>query len=330
MQRILILRFSSLGDVVLLGALVEELRARRPEAELWLVTKSAYAPLFEDDARIDRLLCLSPESGGLRQLARQLRAEKFDLILDAHGSLRSRLLCLALMGTRVKRIAKDTASRLLFLKTGIVTAPLGRHQVDRYLALAGAEGQSVRPRLQIREKDRAAAATIVNEGNAPILAVAPGSRHATKQWPLERFTEVAAHWQRVHGGEVALVGSHDERELCERLGSELPRKPYLSAGELELRGLAALLARCRVLLCNDSGLMHLSEAAGTPVLAIFGPTSHELGYFPLDPRSRVVQNELPCRPCSRNGARPCHLVEQLCLLNSSAERVIKVLEENWT
>ena len=75
MQRILILRFSSLGDVVLLGALVEELRAQRPEDELWLVTKSAYAPLFEDDARIDRLLSLSPESGGLRQLARILRAE---------------------------------------------------------------------------------------------------------------------------------------------------------------------------------------------------------------------------------------------------------------
>ncbi len=329
MQRILILRFSSLGDVVLLGALVDELRTRWPKHEIWLATKPDYAPLFEDDTRLDRVLRLSHESGGLRGLARELQTVEFDLVLDAHGSLRSRLLCLALAGTPVKRIAKDTAARLLFLRTRVATPPT-RHQVDRYLALAGAEGKSVRPTLQLREKDHASATAILGGSERPFLAVAPGSRHATKQWPLERFSEVAAHWQREGHGEVVILGSEQERELCQEMASLLPREARVCAGELELRALAALLSRCRVLLCNDSGLMHLSEAAGTPVLAVFGPTSRELGYFPLDPRSRVVENELPCRPCSRNGARPCHMEQEYCLLLSDSDRVIRILEENWT
>jgi lipopolysaccharide heptosyltransferase II len=330
MQRILILRFSSLGDVVLLGALVEELRARGPKDEIWLATKPDYAALFEDDTRLDRVLRLSPESGGLRQMLRELRSREFDLILDAHGSLRSRLVCLGLSGTPVRRIAKDTAARLLFLRTRVATPPLARHQVDRYLALAEAEGKQLRPTLQLRDTDHAATNAILGDDESPYLAIAPGSRHRTKQWPLERFTEVAAHWQREGHGEIVLVGSAQERTLCEQLASSLPRGARICAGELELRPLAALLSRCRVLLCNDSGLMHLSEAAGTPVLAVFGPTSRELGYFPLDPRSRVVENELLCRPCSRNGARPCHMEQEYCLLLSDADRVIRILEENWT
>jgi len=330
MQRILILRFSSLGDMVLLGALVDELRSRWPKHEIWLATKPDYAPLFEDDTRLDRVLRLSPKSGGLRKLARELRTGDFELVLDAHGSLRSRLLCFALAGTPVRRIAKDTAARLLFLRMRIATPPLARHQIDRYLALAGAEGKKVRPTLQLREEDHTAASAILGDHEVPLLAVAPGSRHVTKQWPLERFTEVAAHWQREGHGEVILLGSAKERELCREMASHLPREARVSAGELDLRALAALLSRCRVLLCNDSGLMHLSEAAGTPVLAVFGPTSRELGYFPLDPRSRVVENELPCRPCSRNGARPCHMEQEYCLLLSEADRVIRILEENWT
>jgi heptosyltransferase-2 len=330
MRRILILRFSSLGDVVLLSALVEKLRSRHSQAEIWLVTKQAYAPLFEEDPRIDTLLSLEPERGSLRALTRRLRAIDFDLVIDAHGSLRSRLLCLSFLGTPVRRIAKDTAARLLYLKTRIATPPLERHQLDRYLALADSEGSRVRPTLALRAQDHAAAEALIGEQHRPLLALAPGSRHATKQWPLDRFTAVAAHWQNSGHGEIVLVGSPQERSLCEQLSAELPRPAVVGAGRLSLRGLAALLARCRVLVCNDSGLMHLSEAVSTPVVAIFGPTSRQLGYFPLDARSRVVENELPCRPCSRNGARPCHLPRQLCLLESSAQQVIEILERNWT
>ena len=277
MQRILVVRFSSFGDVVLLSALLEEFRRRQPEAELWLVTKPAYAGFYEDDPRVDHLLTLDPARGGLRALRRQLAAQEFDLVLDAHGSLRSRLLCLGLSGGPLRRIQKDTAARLLYLRTHIATPALQRHQVDRYLALVDAEGQKVRPRILVHERARTSAVELLGHEPSDWLAIAPGARHATKRWPLERYAEIAREFQASGRGHVVLMGSPEEREMCEQLAQMLPEEAVVAAGKLSLRASAAVLERARLLVCNDSGLMHLSEAVGTPVLAVFGPTSRELG-----------------------------------------------------
>jgi ADP-heptose:LPS heptosyltransferase len=330
MQRILILRFSSFGDVVLLSALLEELHRRQPRAELWLVTKAAYAGFFEGDPRLAQLLTLDAGRGKLWALHRRLSAVEFDLVLDAHGSLRSRLLCVGLSGGPLRRIHKDTASRLLFLRTGVRTRALQRHQVDRYLGLVGAEGAETRPRILLREKDRAEAERFLGTDPGEWLALAPGARHAPKRWPLERFTEFARGFQESGRGRVVLVGGPEERGICEELASRLPQESLVAAGELSLRGSAAVLERARVLVCNDSGLMHLAEAVGTPVLAVFGPTSRELGYFPLDPRSRVLEQFPPCRPCSRNGAVPCRLDEPICLTHTTAVELGEALEAQWT
>ena len=338
MYRILVVRFSSFGDLVLLSALFEELRAQHRQAELWLVTKPAFAELYEDDPRVDRLLVLDPQSGGLRGLRRQLAAVEFDLILDAHGSLRSRLLCLGLSGAPLRRIAKDTAARLLYLKTHIATPALARHQVDRYLALAQAEGAPVRPRIHLREKDHRAVIEVLGARDDahpdPWLALAPGARHATKRWPRERYLELARAFLHSKRGRLVLVGSPEEREMCEQLAADLDegvdQGVVVAAGGLPVRASAALLQRARVLVCNDSGLMHLAEAVGTPVLSIFGPTSRELGYFPLDPRSRVLEQHPPCRPCSRNGAAPCRLDEPICLTHTSVHEVRDALEAQWS
>ena len=330
MQRILLVRFSSLGDMILLDALVREVKERSPRAETWLVTKPEYAPLYQEDPQIDVVAVLPPDRGGLWRLRKRLLDVDFDLVLDAHGSLRSHLLCFGLSDAPARRIAKDTLNRLLFLKARVDSPRLRRHQVDRYLALAGAEGKAVRPRLALSEADHAAAQEILSTKKGPFLALAPFSRHRPKEWPASRFAALARGFLDSHAGELVLVGSAAEREACEELTKKIPAAAVITAGELDLRGTAALLSRCNLLVCNDSGLMHLAEAVQTPVLAIFGPTSRQLGYFPLDAHSRVVENDLPCRPCSRNGSRPCHLKEQLCLTLSSVERVAKILDEAWT
>jgi heptosyltransferase-2 len=84
---------------------------------------------------------------------------------------------------------------------------------------------------------------------------------------------------------------------------------------------AKLLAECRLLLTNDSGLLHVAEAVGTPVVALFGPTVREFGYFPLLPASRVLEKSLECRPCSRNGKRPCHRGDLACLRDITPDQV---------
>jgi len=329
MRRILLLRFSSMGDVVLLSALVEALHQREEDSEVWLVTKEAYAPLYRDDPRVERVLTLREGGSGLLDLRRRLQQVDFDLILDAHGSLRSRVLAFGLSPAPLRRIAKDTLDRLLFLKARVRGAHLERTQVDRYLALADAEGSGVRPRIVLDAADRAAAERFLGDAEAPLLAVAPGARHRPKQWPLQRYGELVRRLLARGGGEVVLVGSPTEQALCEELAAAFPSRVHIAAGRMGLRETAAVLERSRLLVGNDSGLVHLAEAVGTPAVVIYGPTSREFGYFPLDPRSRVVENELPCRPCSRNGARPCRLKEQLCLTLTTVERVEQEVLESW-
>jgi heptosyltransferase-2 len=331
MERILVVRFSSLGDVILLAALLERLHREHPGAEIWLATKQAYAPLFVGDPRVHQVVALDEGPGALNRMRRRLQRVDFDRVLDAHGSLRSRLLLFGLAGVPTERIAKDTASRLLFLRLGVATAALDRHQVDRYLALDGAEGEDLPGRLHLDGEDHAAAASFLQGWeDVSLLALAPGARHRPKCWPLDRYAALAADFQESGRGQVVILGGPAEREVCRQLALELPRPARVSAGELPLRGAAAVLARCRVLVTNDSGLMHLSESVGTPVLALFGPTSREMGYFPRLAASRVVEHTLPCRPCSRNGARPCRLPEQLCMTRSTVDRVRRVFEEQWS
>jgi ADP-heptose:LPS heptosyltransferase len=126
---------------------------------------------------------------------------------------------------------------------------------------------------------------------------------------------------------VRILGSEVEqaRRLATWLESEGGVEILDGSGPRDLLELAQDLADSDRLLCNDSGLLHLAEAVGTPVVALFGPTTRAWGYFPLDPRSRVIETELACRPCSRNGGRPCRLQHRLCMELLSVREVTDAL-----
>lgn len=328
LRNVLVLRFSSLGDVILLTSLLEALHHRYPSSRVWLATKLRYAPLFSADARVHRVVPLEDAPGALTRLVSRLETVDFDLVLDAHDSLRSRLLTWLLPPARTVRLRKDAVARMLFVRARLRSRALRLHLVDRYLAMLGGVGGEPAPRLELQEADRAGARAIVPAG-APLLAVAPGARHGPKRWPVESYAEVTRRFLEQGLGRIALVGGPDEEELCARIAAELRPSPLVLAGDQDLRTLAAVLESCRMLLCNDSGLMHLAEAVGTPVLAVFGPTSRELGFFPRHPYSRVVEQTLPCRPCSRTGARPCHMPERWCMTRSTPTLVYGQLEEQW-
>ncbi len=319
---ILLIRFSSLGDVVLSSVLLDAIRETYPEAELTLVTKASFEGLFRDDPRITRLLLL-PAGASVRSLTHPLRGLDFDLVLDAHGSLRSRLLCSLLAPSSLRRIDKSTFDRWLHLQWRVRRPTLEQRQIDRYLALLPEAGADHRPRIHGVHDDPV---------SDPCLALAPGARHAAKAWRLEAFATVARRWVDAHGGKILLLGTETEalRELRAliSLDSEVPIDD--GGGVRDLGEVARDLRRSDLLLANDSGLLHLAEAVGTPVVGIFGPTTRAWGYFPWDERSRVVEVPIPCRPCSRNGGRSCRLQHRLCMDLITVDRVLDALEETWS
>ena len=161
------------------------------------------------------------------------------------------------------------------------------------------------------------------------VALAPGARWPTKRWPDAHAVallrgQLARDDRRV----VLLLGAEDADWLARTGAADLADHPRLDvlAGR-PLTEVAAALGRCRAAVTNDSGLLHLSEAVGTPVTALFGPTVRAFGYAPLLPASRLLETDLDCRPCSRTGSRPCHRGDLACLASLAPEQVSEALEQ---
>jgi ADP-heptose:LPS heptosyltransferase len=310
-REVLVIRFGALGDLALATVLLPALEAAAEPSRITWVTKERWARLLRDDPRIDELVTLA-EGESIRSLARRLRRH-YDLILDAHGNLRSRMLTLHVRGTELQRIRKDTVARWIYRHGAPRPSALDRQLVDRYLALLDCDPGAFHPRLHT--------ATAPSRRG---IAVAVGAAHDTKRWPLESFISLVRELDAA-GHAVTVIGGPGEEELVTAAVGETsaerwdPRRP--------LDELAGHIASCEVLAGNDSGLLHVAEAVGTPVVGLYGPTVRAWGYFPWRPESRVLEHELDCRPCSKMGEKPCRLPEKICLTRTTVEQVRSAIEE---
>lgn len=326
----LVIQTAFLGDVLLTTPLLAALAERH--GALDVVTTPPAAPLLETHPAVRRVLPYDKRGadrgvGGLRRLARRLRAERYDTAYLPHRSLRSALLA-RLAGIR-RRVGYREGWRMLY--TEVRSRPAGAHEIDRLLALAdGATHHQTRPSLQLTATDVAAAEALRRETGiaAPFAALAPGSIWGSKRWP-----HYAALARRLTASmPVVLVGGPDDAELGEAIARgvrEASAAPVANAaGSLTLRQSAALIAQASVLVTNDSAPLHLAQAVGTPTVAIFGPTVPAFGFGPRGPRDVALGvDALACRPCSAHGPAVCPLRHHLCMQSLAVEDVLHAIEE---
>jgi lipopolysaccharide heptosyltransferase II len=317
----LILRFSSVGDIVLSSLLVRALRQRLPTCRIDYVVKSEFAELVAHNPHISRVIPFPARGtfGDLRALRRSIRPSSYDLVIDIHDSLRSRYLS---WGAReVVRINKRKFARwvLVHLKRNTYSRFGGAPSVAlRYLeplARWNVADDAKGLELFIPPSSFDTATRMLSDaGVAPVLplvGVCPSAHHATKMWLPERFAEAAAHIAEEHGAGIVLLGSEDEHARCEGIRSSIKsRNPGLAvvnlAGRSSLLETAAIIDRCLLVLTNDTGLMHIASARKRKVVAIFGSTVREFGFFPFGTISAVAEvPALPCRPCTHIGRAEC-------------------------
>jgi heptosyltransferase-2 len=163
----------------------------------------------------------------------------------------------------------------------------------------------------------------------PLLAVAPGARWPTKRWPIERFAAVAQALAQAQQAAVVVLGSAEDSLLAQELGQRLSVPVLNSTGKLSLMHTAALLQQCRLLLSNDSGLMHMATALRVPVVAIFGPTVQEFGFYPFKASAQVVSAALACRPCSTKGSTRCPRGHHQCMQQVTVAHVLAAASKIW-
>jgi heptosyltransferase-2 len=338
-HRTLIIRFSSVGDIILSSLLVRVLRKRFQASTIDYLIKQEYADLMRYNPAISRVIEFPPDGriADLRGVRTEIHNASYDLLIDIQDSLRSRYLCFG--HSSVVRINKRKIARFLFVKA----------KWDVYDWFGGAPGVAERYLETVRslgvEDDgnglevffpQTAAAhaekILVEAGihyQRALIGICPSARHSNKMWLKERFAETAATLAREHRGAVLLFGSgKDEETRCQEVKVMIEQQsqgiPVLNlSGRLSLLETAAMMDRCSIVVTNDSGLMHLAAARKRKAVAIFGPTVRELGFFPYGTTSTVIENvSLSCRPCTHIGLPHCPKGHFKCMNDIHAAQVI--------
>jgi heptosyltransferase-2 len=322
LMKTLVIRFSSLGDCVLLCPFLEHLKRHGAE-EVAVVTKRAYAELFASVRGVDRVIALDPSAGwrGARQIIDGHRSDDY-LVIDAHNTLRSRIVARGLGGAE-STIKKHYLERLglIWFKRQAAIPPMSA----RYSALGELLGMPPMARttggIEIRTSLRKKVKELLRPLRRDYVAIAPGSRWPMKMWGEDRYMELVERIVEHYGCDVVLLGDRSDEAITRRIAARFSNNVVNLAGNTSIMEAAAAIEQSVTFIGNDSGLMHLSEAVGVPVVALFGPTVEAFGYYPSLPASQVIDKALSCRPCSRNGARPCPKGTQECLRAIGVDRV---------
>lgn len=322
-MKILLIRLSSLGDCILLCPLAAYLKSQGSE-EVTVVTKRVYTEIFAAARGVDRIVGFDPRAGigGVLRIASEHRDRGY-LVIDAHNNWRSRVLSWRLGGAAA-RLCKYYRERLGLI---VLKRPARLPSIlEQYGALAVAAGLQPPARLtpggiDVPGRFAETAAERLRIDHHPFIAVAPGARWPMKRWPVGSFVELCRRLARERGYRILLMGDKNDRNAAAPVASEIGDMCLDITGRTGLLEGAGYLKHCVGFIGNDSGLMHLAEAVGVPVVALFGPTVETFGYYPALAQSKTVERDLPCRPCSRNGGRPCPKGTQECLTGIDVDTV---------
>lgn len=330
--RILVVRFSSIGDILLITPLLRAIRHRHPDCHLTVVTKRVFRPLLSDNPRVDRLLELTA-GNSIPRLAREIRRNGYTHKLDLHGNVRSRLLRALAPGNwrgySKRRLERTALIRLKLDRYPPDTPPTAERffEAARDLDITPDE-QPAEFYLSDGAKKHADRWLAVHGlgTDRPLVAIAPRAAHETKCWPM-------THWLSLVQGLAAsgidsiVIGGSEETSACQIVAEAGGSRSASVAGIFGLQRAGAAIARAQVLVSGDTGAMHMATALGTPVVALFGPTVRQFGFFPYNAPAVVMQRNLPCRPCSKMGGARCPLSHHRCLRDIAPEEVRSAIDQ---
>jgi len=323
----IVFRLGHLGDVALTTGVLSYWHEEKGDTFIF-ITRTGNAPLFKGNPAIEKIITLSDEqlkgAAWLKTAGLLARKYKKHTLLDLHGTLRSRILSLRWKGP-VRRYPKLNLARRLYSATHAERYRniLEATNVPQRYAMAVEDrppGQEeLLPRIFLSDKELAGASDLLTGMTVgkPLIALHPYATHPSKQWPRE-------HWLGLTG---LLAGSGIDWFVVGRDTNPLfAEHEHDLTNKTDLRETCALMARSDLLITGDSGPMHLACGVGTPVAALFGPTSKAWGFYPAGPEDRVLELPLDCRPCSLHGAQSCKKGFE-CVLAITPEKVMEVVRD---
>ena len=292
--KFLILRFSSIGDIVLTTPVTRCIKTQYPNAEVHFATKESFKVLVENNPYIDQYHLLGKS---LNSFIESLKTENFDYIIDLHNNLRTSIIKLRLFSVKSFSFDKLNFKKWLLVNLKINQMP-DVHIVDRYLETVKSLG--IKNDLNgldyfIPEKDKL-------EINEAYIAYAIGGQHFTKKLPTNKIIKVC---QKIDG-KIMLLGGKEDIPVAEEIEKVLGDKIINACGKYNLNQSASLVQQAEYIITHDTGLMHIASALKKKVISIWGNTVPKFGMYPYLTEFSIIENkEISCRPCSKIGYDKC-------------------------
>lgn len=360
--KILVIRLSSIGDIILTTGIIAYIYDKFPNSEIFYLTDKNFSELLEFNPKIkkvikyDKSLNQSDQHNFKIEIMNELGFEKFDMIIDLHNNLRTKQFRKGL-SDKIYKINKNRLKKLSLVHFKPFYNLIYRdneknyHTFDNYFEVVSKVDNVIKNHSdldfqnEIQHYKKTEIFTNIKLENQNIIKlinnsiiIAPGAKHYTKRYPINKLTELClminAKYPEIN---LILVGGKDEIEIGEELVDKLTMKSerffdLISnfIGKMSLLETYNIIEHSKLIITNDTGLMHLASATKTPIIALFGSTTQNLGFTPLSNNFKIIEVDLECRPCTHIGRDKCpkghfncmNLIDNSVIINSIEKRRI--------
>lgn len=323
MTKFLIIRFSSIGDIVLTTPVIRMLKTQIDGAQIHYVTKSQYVPILENNPYIDKIHKLN---SGFSHLLFELKQERFDYIIDLHNSIRSFRLKKSL-NVKTFTLNKINIRKWLAVNFKINILP-EKHIVDRYLqTIERFNINNDRQGLNyfIPDDDEIRITKLPGKFRKGYIAFVIGAKHFTKRMPPDKILSIVSKIKMP----VILLGGIEDAENGDYIKDNASDNVYNGCGEFTLNESASIVRQSKLVITHDTGLMHIAAAYRKNIISIWGNTIPDFGMYPYMPDLKSVIIEvkgLKCRPCSKIGFSKCPKKHFRCMLDIDERQILKMIE----
>jgi ADP-heptose:LPS heptosyltransferase len=316
-KKFLIIRFSSIGDIVLTTPVIRCLRKKYPESTIHYLTKKKFAGIVQSNPYVDKVLLLEED---INVTIEEIRNENYQHIIDLHHNLRTLRIKQFIKKVAFHSFNKLNIEKWIFTNFKINLMP-HKHIVERYMATVeslGVENDGLGLDYFIPQNE------VVKQDDIPFshshgyIAIAIGAAHNTKKLPVEKLNELVSKIKYP----IILLGGKEDFMIGEKIAEPDAVKIYNACGKFSLNESADIVRNSKLVISHDTGLMHIAAAFKKNILSVWGNTVPSFGMVPYQTLYEVFQvNKLWCRPCSKTGFDKCPLGHFKCMNNQSIETI---------
>ncbi len=324
-KSILIIRFGSLGDILLTSATVLNIKANYPDHSIKYLTKEKFRSVVEMIDGVDEIFTIKDSISTVAyfKFLNEIDSQ-YEILFDLHGNFRSWMAKKILTANLKVTYPKRRIERSLIVKNKIIPE-MYPHSIDLYnqtLLELNKTAFQWRPVIKTNKISDEKIERFI-EANSKLIVIAPGASFETKQYPPDKFATAALELHKQTGSAIIWADASAANCLPSVL-SDINKNAFMRLSNLPIQKLASVLEYGQLTIANDSGIAHLASSVGTTVIALFGPTHPSLGFAPRGLFDQVIQVPEECRPCSLHGSKPCYREEQFCFSKIDPERIVSL------